>query len=88
MKEINAQASRYRTHHAIGAVGARARRVGVHAVVLQNGVERLVLAASEQCLQGIDVADGVPQDLHFGQPLVRVGVCATFQRLEGLVDFA
>lgn len=75
---MNAQASRSWTHHAIGAVGARARRVGVPAVVLHNGVEGLVLAASEQCLQGLNVADGVPQDLHFGQPLVRVGVCAAF----------
>lgn len=56
--------------------------------MLQNGVEGLVLAASEQCLQGLYVADGVPQDLHFGQPLVRVGTCAALQRFEGLVDFA
>lgn len=77
-----------RLYRAIRAVGERARCIGVPAVVLQNGVEGLVLAGSEQCLQGLDVANGVPQNLHFGQPLVRVGVCAAFQRLEGLVNFA
>lgn len=88
MKEMNAQASRSQTHRAIRAVGVRARCVGVPAVVIQNSVEGLVLAGSEQCLQGLNVPDGVLQDLHFGQPLVRVGICAAFQRLEGLVDFA
>lgn len=55
--------------------------------MLQDGVI-VVLLASEQRLEGLDVTDGVSQDLHFGQPLVGVGGRASLEGLEGVVDFA
>lgn len=79
------------THRAIGAVGAGAGRSGVRAAELQQRVEAVLLAAPQQRLQGLDVGDGVAQDFHFGQLLVRVlvpaGCCrAALQGLEGVVD--
>lgn len=74
-------------HHAIGAVGPGAGRVRVPAVLVQDRVVGVFLAA-QQRLQRLDVADGVPQDLHLGQPLVGVGRGAALQGLEGVVDFA
>ncbi len=56
--------------------------------MLQHRVEAVVLPAAQQRLQGLDVADGVAQDLHFGQPLVGVGRRAPLQGLEGVVYFA
>ncbi len=56
--------------------------------MLQDRVEAVVLPAAQQRLQGFDVADGVAQDLHLGQPLVWVGCRAALQGLEGVVDFA
>lgn len=56
--------------------------------MLQHRVEPVVLPAAQQRLQGLDVADGVAQDLHFGQPLVGIGRRAALQGLEGIVDFA
>lgn len=80
------------THHAVRAVGPRAGGVGVSAVVLHHRVECVVLsaaaAAAQQRLQGLDVADGVTQDLHLGESLVRVRRRAALQRLERVVDFA
>ena len=56
--------------------------------MLQHRVVAVVLAAAQQRLQRLDVADGVAQDLHLGQPLVGVGRRAALQGLEGVVDFA
>ena len=81
------------TYHAIRAVGPRAGRVRVPAVLLQlRVVVALVLlalawaaAGPQQRLQRLDVADGVAQDVHLGQPLVGVGRGAPLQVLEGVV---
>ena len=75
-------------HRAVGAVGAGARGVRVAAVVFQWRVEAVVPARPQQRLQRLDVADGVAQDLHFGQPLVGIGGSAAFQGLKGGVYFA
>lgn len=56
--------------------------------MLQHRVEAVLLAAAQQRLQGLDVAYGVAQDLHLGQPLVGVGRRAALQGLEGVVDLA
>lgn len=47
-----------------------------------------VLLLPQQCLQALDVADGVAQDLHLGQALVGVGGGAALEGLKGLVDLA
>lgn len=56
--------------------------------MLQHRVEAVLLAPAQQRLQRLDVADGVAQDLHFGQPLVGVGRRAALQGLEGVVNLA
>lgn len=56
--------------------------------MLQHWVEAVVLPAAQQRLQRLDVADGVTQDLHLGQPLVGVRRRAALQGLEGVVDLA
>jgi len=77
------------THHAIGAVGPRTGRVRVPAVVVHMDLEvRVVLSSAEQRLQGLDVADGVPEDLHLREPLVGVGGGTSLQCLKRIVDFA
>lgn len=39
----------------------------------------------QDVLQALDVVDGVPQDLHFGQSLAGIGARASFQHLESFV---
>lgn len=56
--------------------------------MLQHRVEAVILATAEKSLQRLDVADGVPKNLHFGEPLVGVRGGAALERLEGVVDFA
>lgn len=48
----------------------------------------VVLLTPEQRLQGLNVTDGVSQDLHFGQPLVWVGGRASLEGLKSIVDFS
>lgn len=48
----------------------------------------IVLLASEQRLQRLNVTNSVSQDLHFGQSLVRVGGRASLEGLESVVHFA
>jgi hypothetical protein len=43
---------------------------------------------TQQSLQTFDVADGIAQDLHLWQSLVRVAGCAALERLESLINFA
>lgn len=55
--------------------------------MLQNRVV-VFLLTPEQRLQRLNVTNGVSQNLHFGQPLVRVGGRASLEGLESVVDFA
>lgn len=55
--------------------------------MLQNGIV-VFLLTPKQRLQRLDVTNGVSQNLHFGQPLVGVGGCASLEGLESVVDFA
>ncbi len=47
-------------------------------VMLQNGIV-VFLLTPKQRLQRLDVTNGVSQNLHFGQPLVGVGGCASLE---------
>ena len=78
------------TYHAVGAVGPRTGRVRVPAVGIHLHLEvrRVLLPPAQQGLQRLDVADGVPEDLHLGEPLVGVGGGASLQCLKRVVDFA
>ena len=75
------------THRGVRAAGPRAGGVRIGSVGLQRRVEALLLSP-QQRLQGLDVADGVAQELHLGQPLVGVRGGAPLQRLQAVVDFA
>lgn len=64
----------------ISLLGAEAERVPpdlLHFLLLIQPVQEV--------LQPLDVADGAPQYLHLGQPLVGVGHSPPFQSLEGFV---
>ena len=54
-------------------------------VVREPAVLRFCLCLVQKGLQGLDVADGVPQDLHLGQALVRDLGSLLAKDLEGLV---
>lgn len=69
------------THRGAGADGAAG-------VCVMAAVDAVVPAAPQHRLQGLDVADGAAQNLHFGQPPLRVGRRAAPQSLKGIVDFA
>ena len=70
------------SHHAIRAAGQGAP--GLRAALSREGVVALHLLP-QQILQALYVLDGVPQDLHLGQPLAGIGRGAAAQRLEGMV---
>lgn len=70
-------------YHAIRAVGGGAG--GLRATLSRQAVIALHLLP-QQLLEALDVADGIPEDLHFGEPLVGVGRGAPLERFEGLVD--
>lgn len=55
--------------------------------MFQNGVV-VFLLTPEQRLQRLDITNGVSQNLHFGQSLVRVGGRASLEGLESVVDLA
>lgn len=48
----------------------------------------LLSGPTKQALERLNVADGIPQDIHFGQPLVWVSRRTSLQCLEGVVHLA
>ena len=77
--------SRYRaiSYHAIRATWGGAG--GLRAALPRQAIVVFHLFP-KQLLQTLNVADGIPEDLHLGQPLVRVGRGAPLERVESLVD--
>lgn len=71
------------SYHAVRAAGGGAG--GLRAALPWQAVVVFHLFP-QQLLQALNVADGIPEDLHLGQPLVGVGRGAPLERLESLVD--
>lgn len=70
-------------YHAIRAVGGGAGGLGA----ALSGQAVIVLDLfPQQLLKALNVADGIPEDLHLGESLVRVGCGAPLERLESLID--